>query len=129
MFDFRKRLPACAAMVVIYAVVYLFSITLLRDAEAFVFVAGSTILLCGAVNLVIILFENPTAGLISAAAYPFAVSFGSVLGVLNEAEGTFDGWNKCLYFFFAVAAAAVLYFRVKKVKAKEAERARQKTDI
>lgn len=128
MFDLKKRLPACAVMLVIYGVMYLLSITLLSGAEAFAFVTGSTILLCGAVNLIVILFENPIAGVISAVGYPFAVVFGSMLGVLNEAEGTFDGWNKCLYFFFAIASVAVLYFRVKKVKAKEAERAKQKSE-
>ena len=129
MFDLKKKGPALAAILVIYGVMYLLSTTVLAEAVEFAFVTGSTILLCLAVNLIVVLFENPIAGLISAVGYPFAVVFGSMLGVLNDAEGTFDGWNKCLYFFFAVAAVAVLYFRVKKVKAKEAEKAKQKMNM
>ena len=84
MFDLKKRLPACAVMLVIYGVMYLLSSTLFSGAEAFAFVTGSTILLCAIVNLVIVLFENPVAGIISAVGYPFAVIFGSMFGVLNE---------------------------------------------
>ena len=59
-------------MLVIYAGMYLLISTLLSGAEAFAFVTGSTILLCAIVNLVIVLFENPIAGIISAVGYSFS---------------------------------------------------------
>lgn len=129
MFDFNKRLPASVAILVIYAVMYLLSGTLLAGITNFAFVLGTTILLCVITSLGIVAIENRIAGIISAAGYPFAVLFGSIFGIVNEAEGTYDGWSKCLYMFFAVSAAAVLFFRVKKVQKAEAEKAKLKTRL
>ena len=129
MFDFNKRMPACAAVLIIYGVMYVLSGTLLAGITNFAFVLATTILLCVITSLGIILIENRIAGIISAVGYPFAVLFGSIFGTVNEAEGTYNGWNKCLYMFFAIAAAAVLFFRVKKVQKKEAEKAKLKTRL
>ncbi|MBR4409835.1 MAG: hypothetical protein IKT31_00805 [Firmicutes bacterium] len=129
MFDINKRMPACAAVLIIYGVMYVLSGTLLAGITNFAFVLATTILLCVTTSIMIVLIENCIAGIISAVGYPFAVLFGSIFGTVNEAEGTYNGWNKCLYMFFAIAAAAVLFFRLKKVQKTEAEKAKLKTRL
>ena len=66
MFDFNKRMPACAAVLIIYGVMYVLSGTLLAGITNFAFVLATTILLGVVTSLGIVLIENRFAGIISA---------------------------------------------------------------
>lgn len=122
----KNRLPVCLFVLAVYAVTYLTAVYALGETGYIAFITWMTVLLCLLVSLVSALLEHKIAGIISAVAYPIGVIAGHLFGRVDAETGEYSGWRICYVVFFALSAAAVFYFRVKKVKRLEAERAKAK---